>query len=75
VKSLYYLSKIAENLQLQITIPPTILIGFGDETKLMYNELQHGYLIVKKGMISPTMMSEFVSNHMLSHQIEQSIED
>lgn len=38
IRSLYYLSKIAETLQLRILVPPTVLIGFGDDNRLLYND-------------------------------------
>jgi hypothetical protein len=58
------LAKIAEVLHLQIMVPPTILIGFGDETRLMHNDLQSGNIVVKRGLISPAIIGEFVNTHM-----------
>ena len=69
VKSLYLLARIAETLQLQVIIPPTILIGFGDDTRLLHND-SLGYLKVKKGLISPAMIESFIHTHMSSVHVQ-----
>lgn len=45
-------------------MPPTVLIGFGDDNRLLYNDMHTGYLVVKKGMITPQVISSFVATHM-----------
>ena len=53
VRSLYYLSKIAQNQSIKVIVPPTVLIGFGDDNRIMYNDYNTGKLVVENKNISP----------------------
>lgn len=46
VKSLYYISKIAQGQDIKIIVPPTILIGFNDDNRMMFNCQKTGSLKV-----------------------------
>eukprot|EP00347_Sterkiella_histriomuscorum_P000612 403375175 len=75
VRSLYYISKIAQTQQIKILVPPSILIGFGDDNRMMHNDPQNGSLIVKTGYISPKLIQQFIQKHMIYDQLEQTVED
>lgn len=51
------------------------MIGFGDDTRFLYNDPSSGNLIVKKGLISPAMINDFVTKHMSIYHYAQPIED
>jgi len=50
-RSLFYVSKLAQSLFLTINIPPSILIGFNDQSRIMWNDDLTGRLTVKGGFI------------------------
>eukprot|EP00347_Sterkiella_histriomuscorum_P022375 403330707 len=64
VQSLYYISKIAQNQQVNIYVPPTILIMSNEETKFMYNDVNEGHLIVEAKKINEQMLIKFIKTHM-----------
>jgi len=65
VRSLYYLSKIAQTQSLKIIVPPTVLLGFNDDNRLMYNDYQTGLLVVESKNISPKRIQQFIQTHMI----------
>lgn len=77
VRSLYYLSKIAQTQSLKIIVPPTVLLGFGDDNRIMYNDYQTGKLVVDTKNISPKKIQNFMQSHMINGPQQQnySIED
>ncbi|TNV87812.1 hypothetical protein FGO68_gene7175 [Halteria grandinella] len=77
VRSLYYLSKIAQKQSLKIMVPPTVLLGFGDDNRIIYNDYSTGKLVVESKNISPKRIQQFISSHMVGGPVQQgySIED
>jgi hypothetical protein len=73
VKSLYHLSKLAEIHPLPVIIPPTILIGFGDEPRLIWNS--GGVIKVSKGQITPDQIEHFIHDNITVHLKHQTIEE
>jgi len=48
---LFYISKLAQILFMQINIPPTVLLGFKDQSRLVWNDELSGRLTVRGGFI------------------------
>ena len=67
VRSLYCISKIAQNQQIKIIVPPTVLIGFGDDHRMMFNDPVSGFIIVKSGYISPKDVEKFLLKHVTKY--------
>jgi hypothetical protein len=66
VRSLHSLSKIAQSQSLRVIVPPTILLGFGDDNRIMYNDLNSGKLVVEHKNISPKRIQNFIQSHMIN---------
>lgn len=58
-------------------VPPTVLLGFGDDNRIIYNDYQTGKLVVESKNISPKRIQQFISSHMVSGLVQSgySIED
>lgn len=56
-------------------MPPTILIGFGDDNRLVHTDPLNGNLIVKDGYISPKTIIKFINKHMVRQHKRQTIEE
>ena len=69
-KSLYFISKLAKSVDLKINIPPTIVMGFKDHGKLMWNCYKTGKVLVKSGFVTTEQIHKFVSTYM--HQFYMS---
>ncbi len=65
VRSLYYISKIAQTQSLRVIVPPTILLGFNDDNRLMYNDYATGKLVVEHKNISPKKIQKFIQKYMI----------
>lgn len=66
VRSLYYLSKIAQHQSLKIIVPPTVLLGFGNDNRIMYNDYQTGKLVVESKDITPKRVQNFIQSHIIN---------
>lgn len=66
VRSLYYLSKLAQSSSIQVLVPPTVLIGFKDQTRFMFNANKTGRIKVQTGYFTAEEIQEFIENHMCS---------
>jgi hypothetical protein len=51
-------------------VPPTVLLGFGDDNRIIYNDLQTGKLVVESKNISPKRIQAFIYSHMLNGPIQ-----
>ena len=63
---MFYLSQLAQIFQLQIIIPPTVLIGFKEHNRLMFNDEKTGTIVVKAEYLAPDDVSKFIIEHMNS---------
>lgn len=56
-------------------MPPTILIGFEDGDRFLFNDEKNGLLKVKTGYISPKKVSNFINKYMTREDENQKIKD
>jgi hypothetical protein len=45
---------------IQITVPPTILIGFNEDHRVLYNDPNTGHIIVITGKITPREVNNYI---------------
>jgi hypothetical protein len=50
-------------------VPPTVLLGYGDDNRLIYNDYQTGKLMVESNSISPKKIQAFITQHMVNGPI------
>jgi hypothetical protein len=77
VRSLYYLSKIAQTQSLKIIVPPTVLLALNHDHRLMYNDYKTGVLVVETKNITQKRIQAFIQTHMIdvAEHMEENIED
>ena len=61
--SLFNISILAQNFIVKVIVPPSVLIGFKDNSRFMWNCTRTGKIIVKTGFISPEDIDQFINDH------------
>ena len=62
-RSIYYLSKLAQTLRLDIVIPPSILIGFNNHSRVVYNDPKTGKIRVKPEFLGPEDVKYYIKTY------------
>jgi hypothetical protein len=56
-RSLFFLSVIATHFSMNVIVPPTIFLGFKDNTRFMWNDPRTGRILIRNDYISPDDVS------------------
>ena len=62
-RSIFYLSKLAQTLQLDITIPPSVLLGFNNHSRILYNDPKSGRIKVEPKQLEPEDVQLFIKTN------------
>ncbi|CDW75778.1 UNKNOWN [Stylonychia lemnae] len=63
VKSLYYISKIAQLQQVNVLVPPTVLVQMNGDNRFIYNCPLDGHLIVDNSKVTESSLKKFMKKH------------
>ena len=66
LRSLYHISKIAQNQPIYVNIPSTILIGFNDDNRVLYNCPNGGHIIVNSAKITPREVNNYILKYLVT---------
>lgn len=64
-RSLFYVSKLAQKLQLNIHVPPSILLGFGENNRFMWNDASGKTVVKVIPYLEPELIQKFIYEHMI----------
>ena len=70
-RSLFYISKLAQSHRLKLNVVPTVLVGFKNQSRLMWNDPQSGCIKVKANNLQPEHAKKFILEnfHVFYHPI------